>query len=278
MSFLLDTLETVERFCLPDHKILLVDDSAHGLGAKAQEMFPDVDVFVLRAPGDDDTRMVSHIFFEKIALSIRYAVETYRFKVLVRIDTDALMCNPGADRAAIEFFEKNPGFGMVGSHRVRCDGDPRVFADRGEIIESEAGGHIFPAKRALAAAMRQLLSPALANGYEMGENIIAPGSIMSWAAASKLCESSLFGDPAFRATRLGDDHLISLMLRAFGFDLGDFATGDKPLAVWLRHLQWSPEEIVKRGKAIAHSTRGYKDLDESHVRLAFKALRESGPV
>lgn len=271
--FLLDTLESIERFSMPDHKVLLLDDSGEGIGAKVQESNPRLDVLINRAPGADTKRSVAGRFFETIATAVRHSVANYDFKLMMRLDADALMCNPGADDKGIAFLQAHPKVGMIGSYRVRCDGQPRDFKGSADFIKRESGRHLLPAARALSASLNQLLKPALENGYEPGENIIAPGSMLSYAAAAKLCAHPLFGHPSFRSTRLGDDHLNSLMLRAVGFDLADFATGNFPLGVWLRKIEWSPEDLVRRGKAVVHSVRGYQDLTEEQVRARFRALR-----
>ena len=273
LPFLLDTLESIQRFALSDHRVLLLDDSGEGIGSKVEEGVPQLDLLVNRAPGADHKRSVAGRFFETIAKGIRHSVEHYDFKVMMRLDADALMCNPGADEQGIEFLKAHPNVGMIGSYRVRCDGQPRDFRGSAEFLRRESGRHLLPASRRLSESLNRLLKPALEQGYEPGENIIAPGSMLSYQAAEKLSDHPLFGHPSFRPTRLGDDHLNSLMLRAVGFDLADFATGDLPLGVWLRKIEWSPEELVRRGKAVVHSVRGYQDLDEEQVRERFRSLR-----
>ena len=273
IPFLVDTLETIERFCLPDHKVLLADDSGEGLGAQVQSQFSRVDVFQLRQPGADEVRTVSGRFFEKIAKCIRHATDNYDFRCLMRMDADALMCNAGADKRGIDFLNANPKVGQIGSYRTRCDGQPRDFKWSADHIKKESGFQLSPARRKMAEVMNSLLEPAMKNGYELGENIIAPGSMTSRAACEKMSAHPLFGSPAFGLSKLGDDHVTSLLLRALGFELADFATGDLPLAVWLKKLEWSPEEIVKRGKCITHSVRGYKNLNEEQVRAEFRRLR-----
>ncbi len=274
LEFLLDTLDTVERFAAPEHKILIVDDSAEGIGARVQTVSPAVDVLLLRAPGSDMTRSVAGRFFETVAEGVRHSAQNYSFEVLMRLDADALMCNPGADVRGMEFLKAHPKVGMIGSYRVRCDGQIRDFSGGAEHLKKESGRQLLPAKRALSASLNKLLEPALQNGYEPGENVIAPGSMLSLEATRRLAAHPLFGDSSFRPTRLGDDHLNCLMLRALGFELADFATGDLPLGIWLRKLEWSPQELVKRGKSVVHSVRGYGDLGEREVRERFRELRD----
>jgi hypothetical protein len=274
LPFLFDTLESIERFALPHHQILLVDDSAEDIGAKSKAQFPKIDVLVMRKPGEDATRSVTGNFFEKISRSIKHATENYSFQALMRMDADALMCNSGGDANGMEIFLANAKLGMIGSFKTRCDGQPRDFQWSADHLKKEAGFQLLPDKRKLSDSLNVLLKPARAHGYEDGENIIAPGSMTSRAACEKMCAHPLYGSPLFRPTKLGDDHLNSLFLRAVGFEPGDFATGDLPLGVWLKNLEWSPEEIVQRGKCVAHSVRSYKDLDEKQVRAEFKKLRQ----
>ncbi len=273
LPFLADTLESIERFCLPDHQILLADDSGEGIGQEAKTKHPRIDVLLLRGPGTESKRSVAGKFFETIARCIRHAVENYDFQILMRMDADALMCNAGADQRGVEFLKSNPHIGQIGSYRVRCDGEKRDFTSAANHIKKEMGMQLLPEKRALSRSLSALLKPALANGYEFGENIIAPGSMTSRAACEKMVAHPMFGDSSFRATKLGDDHLTSLLLRSLGLELADFATGNLPLAVWLKRLEWSPEEIVGKGKCITHSVRYYNDWNEEHVRAEFKRLR-----
>jgi hypothetical protein len=273
LPFLFDTIESIERFADPTHQILLVDDSAQGVGDETKAKFPEVDVLVMRAAGVEASRSVTGNFFEKISRSIKHATEKYFFQVLMRMDADALMCNAGAEVRAIELFKSNPKLGMIGSFKFRCDGESRDFGWSAVRLKKQAGFQVLPGARRLAESLNTLLKPALANGYEYGENIIAPGSFTSRVACEKMSAHPLYGHESFRETKLGDDHLNSLFIRAVGFEPGDFATGDLPLGVWLKKLEWAPEEIVKRGKCVAHSVRHYQDWDEAKVRAEFKRLR-----
>ncbi|HEY2322228.1 MAG TPA: hypothetical protein VGJ82_05115 [Thermoanaerobaculia bacterium] len=269
-EFLLDTLRSIERFADPRHRLLLVDDSAEGLGARAKEAMPEIDLLVLREAGCDATYDVDGGLFVNVARTVRYATTAYSFQVLMRIDTDALMCNPGADTRAIELLDSNPRLGMIGSFRTRCDGHDRA-ADFPAIGKLVRRNECSPDEE-LASLMRSLLSEAVANGYEYGEHVIAPGSIMSRAACEALCAHPLYEDPRFGKASLSDDHLHSIFLRAVGLESADFACDDLPLGVWWWHIQWSPEELVRRGKSVVHSVRGYGDCDENAVRAEFRRL------
>lgn len=269
-EFLLDTLRSIKRFADPRHRLLLVDDSAAGLGARAKEAMPEIDVLVLREPGGDATYDVDGGFFVKVARTIRYATTTYSFQALMRLDTDALMCNPGADTRAIELLGSDPRLGMLGSFRIRCDGHNRA-ADFPRLGNTVRRMERSPDEE-LASVMRSLVSEACANGYEYGEHVLAPGSVMSRAACEALSAYPLYGDERFAKAELCDDHLHSIFIRAVGLESGDFACDDLPIGVWSENIQWSPEELVRRGKAVVHSVRGYGDWGEDAVRAEFRRL------
>jgi len=269
-EFLLDTLRSIERFAESRHRLLLVDDSAEGLGARAKEAMPEIDVLVLREPGSDAAYNVDGGLFVKVARTVRYATTTYSFQALMRLDTDALMCNPGADTRAIELLGSDPRLGMLGSFRTRCDGHNRAadFPKIGNLVRRDEG----TPDEGLASVMRSLLSEACANGYEYGEHILGPGSILSRAACEALSAYPLYGDERLSKASLSEDHLHSIFIRAVGLESGDFACDDLPLGVWSWHLQWSPEELVRRGKSVVHSVRGYGDWGEDEVRAEFRRL------
>lgn len=269
-DFLLDTLRSIERFADPRHRLLLVDDSAEGLGARAKEAMPEIDVLVLREPGSDAVYDVDGGLFVKVTRAVRYATTTYSFQALMRLDTDALMCNPGADTRAIELLSSNPRLGMLGSYRTRCDGHDRA-ADFPGIARLVRRNESSP-DEGLASVMRSLLSEACANGYEYGEHALAPGSILSRGACEALSAHPLYGDERFGKAGLCDDHIHAMFLRAVGLELGDFACDDLPLGTWSENIEWSPEELVRRGKSVVHSVRGYGDWNEDAVRTEFRRL------
>ena len=180
------------------------------------------------------------------------------------------MCNPGADTRAIELLGSDPRLGMLGSFRTRCDGHNRAadFPKIGNLVRRNEGSP----DEELASVMRSLLSEACANGYEYGEHVLGPGSIMSRAACEALSAYPLYGDERFSKASLSEDHLHSIFIRAVGLESGDFACDDLPLGVWSWHLQWSPEELVWRGSrsctayaatAIGARTRSAPNSDDS---------------
>lgn len=267
VEFLQDTVDSIVVYGIPGHRILLADDSGQGVCDRIK----GVDVMSIRDAADKTRRTVTSAFFGKVCQGIGHSVKNYDFEVLLRIDADALMVNSGSEHAAIDHFSKNPRVGQIGSYRMRCDGQARDFSWPANNMRNEQRYSLIPKKRALALSMKRLISEA--KNYELGEHVIAPGSFMSRAAVEAVVKHPLFGHKSFGITKLGDDHLTSLMVMACGFSLGDFATGDKPLGIWLRKIEWPPEELVQRGKAIVHSVRGYQELGEGAVRERFRKLR-----
>jgi hypothetical protein len=78
-------------------------------------------------------------------------------------------------------------------------------------------------------------------------------------------------------SKLEEDHLFGLALRACGMELADFGSFDDelPIGCHLRRLAASPEDLVKAKKALIHSTRLWEDMDEAAIRAYFGRLRNN---
>lgn len=69
---------------------------------------------------------------------------------------------------------------------------------------------------------------------------------------------------------LKEDHIVSLIAKAYGFEFGDLASGRLPFGcAWLT-MPASPEQLHRDGKKIIHSTRSWKDINEKQVRAYFR--------
>jgi hypothetical protein len=56
-------------------------------------------------------------------------------------------------------------------------------------------------------------------------------------------------------------------------DLGDFASGELPMALDYKRLPCAPEQLVARKKKITHSVRRWEHLGEEDIRAFFRARR-----
>ncbi len=73
---------------------------------------------------------------------------------------------------------------------------------------------------------------------------------------------------------MADDQLLSLVVRAGGWRIDDFARDGQPLAVVWKGLPWPLEEILEREKSIIHSTKDHDGVREVDVG---GSSRNTGP-
>ena len=85
-------------------------------------------------------------------------------------------------------------------------------------------------------------------------------------------DKRLLAIPALVTSHLGDDHMFGLLVRAAGFELGDFATGEYPIGIKFRGLPMSPGELVDAGKKIVHSLKDHGDRSQAELREEFRHL------
>jgi hypothetical protein len=264
-----DTLDSVLAYVAPPRAVLVVDDTG---STEANQRLCAVgpDVYVVKPPMWATGGWGG--LFVKISTGYRYARHHFDFDLLVRLDADALVLAGGLEERAMRRFAEQPDLGLLGSYRSLYDGTPRDFS---------------PAKRALAHELRlawlrhprlwltlvQYLRAARARGYEFGEHCLGAAYIHSAAAVASLVDGGHLARREFAVSRLGEDHIMGLLTIANGFRLGDFATGDQPLAVRWRGLPDSPERLIESGKAVVHSVRHWRDRDERQVRAVFAEAR-----
>lgn len=273
VEFVADTIDSIIHYCLCACKIILTDDSKKDTGSVLKQKYPEIDIII-------NTQQFGLLGGLYITLShaFTYALDHYRFKVLLRMDTDALITGFNPQEEAIKMFADNPRIGIAGF--VKRGKEPKDFA--GNAVENYWPMHQITtyaltwrliSKPRANWALRKLLLKALLNGYEMGENIFGGAYIVSELFLQKLREKNMLPDYGIRKIYLEEDHIFGLLTKAADFELGDLESGNLPFGVSWRSLPTSPEELHQKGKKIIHSTKIYKDLSEADIRAFFKEKR-----
>src|SRR5687767_8602282 len=104
LEFVADTISSVLHYCLPTTEILILDDSGKGLGRRAAGAFERThsipSVRSIREIGGGYNTLGS--FWNQLATAYAYALQSYSFDFILRIDTDSLVIGPEpeADAAA----------------------------------------------------------------------------------------------------------------------------------------------------------------------------------
>jgi len=266
----LDTVRSVLAHAVGDLGIVVLDDS-RGRGPDLQTLrglSPAVRVLTApaAAPGTRGG------LWAKVAYGVRHALRHFDFEVLLRLDADALMIGSGGDLHAIERFRAAPEVGMLGSFRVGWDGRPRDARPAARILALAMGrrGFLDPDCRRL---LRDLVENATASGYSLGDHALGSATFVSRAAVDALDTRGWLVAPELARSSIPDDHLLSLLVAAAGYQIGDFGRPGDPLALSWRGLPAAPEKLLDAGVSIVHSVRSYADLDEAAIRGLFARHR-----
>lgn len=266
----LDTLDSALHYTDDSRIVVVIDDTAphEHLADRVLRLSKDIAVVPApaRAPGGHGGLWV------KIAAGYRWLLERYEPVVIVRLDVDALFIGHGlADRAIAEFAAQ-PGVGLLGSYRVGADGGRRdwSYAARQLGIETGHRGLRYPMRRKQLRALQAL---ARAAGYVAGEHVLGGAYIHSIRAADEIHARGWFDLPWLASSKLGEDHIMSLLTVAADFRIGDFGRPGDPLALKWRGLPAHPDELLANGKLVTHSVRYWQDLSEAVIRRIFREAR-----
>jgi hypothetical protein len=197
------------------------------------------------------------------------------FKVLVRLDTDALVCGSNFESKALEAFAADEHLGSLGSFRVGYNREgerDRGWAKR-QLLRSLAVHAVTKPRQAFMIS--RLIFRARKHGYKLGDGIMGGAAIYRFEALAELEAANLLGRVELAATGLHEDYIFGLCLFSLGWQLGEFGDryDDLPMGVDWKGLPASPAELIERGKSIVHSTKSFETMDERSIRDEFRAAR-----
>jgi hypothetical protein len=246
----------------------VVDDTGTESGTEFIRRFQ---VSVVQAP--------AHGLFGNLYLNLSAGfIEALKqpFRILVRLDTDALIAGDDFESKAIDSFQADRRLGSLGSFRIGYD---RIgirdtsWAKRRILVFFAFRSWSRP--RAAIMIARQL-ARARKNGYKFGESIMGGAVIYRREAIVAMSEAGLLGRAELTAIGLQEDHIFGLCLLSLGYELGEF--GDKydelPMGVHWKGLPASPKELMERGKSMIHSTKSFESMDEESIRSEFRSARQ----
>jgi hypothetical protein len=266
--FVMDTIESYIHYSSHSYKFILTDDSQTGVGPAVKEAFPGADVLCTTKPMGGWAGL-----YVNLALAYRYAIEHYEFRLLLKLDTDALVIGEGFEQDAFNFFATHDNMGIAGQYPVDYNGNPW---DRGWPRDRVLNGATSwkAIKRPIAnITLRKLYLKAASNGYTAGESVFGGAYFMSRSLLDAFYNQGLLPHLTLWRLNLGEDHLFALLAKATGFRLGNMCSGNLPFGCAWKGLPAAPEELLLRQKKIIHSTRYWNNMDEEQVRDFFRTKR-----
>jgi hypothetical protein len=269
-DFVADTLDSIDAYCVPDRRIVLVDDSHAGTGRAIASGRAGIDV--IETPVQRGTHGGLYL---SLSEGMRFVLSEPA-DVLLRLDTDAIVTAPGWEEAAMKLFRANPRLASLGHCRVTPNGEPRSHAYAASRIAgvTSAKGLAKLRNPAQWKQLRGLLADARAQGYE-GEAVMGGIAVYRPDAILDLDAKGLLGSAALAQLGVEEDYVFALALRANGWELGEFGSDSDDLPMYARHkgLAAHPNDILAKGKALVHSTKSWDDLDEDAIRDIFRTAR-----
>src|ERR1017187_9545366 len=113
LDFVADTIDSI-RYYAPMARIIIVDDSRSGLGIELGERYP-LTSLEARAHG------LSGELYLNLSDGFKEAL-TQPFRILVRLDTDALIAGSDFESKAVALFDSDSHLGSLGSFRIGFSG------------------------------------------------------------------------------------------------------------------------------------------------------------
>jgi hypothetical protein len=269
----LDTLQSVVRYTDRSRLILVVDDTGALL---APDRLSEVralseDIVVIPAP-PTPPGLFGRLWV-KLAAGYTWILDRCDPGLVLRLDADAVMLGTGLEEQAEKALRNDHAVGLLGSYRIGPDAGLRDFSWPAGQIHREMGlrGVLHPRMR---RHIRHYYRLAHANGYTDGEHVLGGAYLHSAAAITAIARQGWLDDARFlEKSRLGEDHLISMLTVAAGFRIADFGGPNDPLALSWRGLPAHPSDLLARGKLVTHSVRSWDGLSEHQVRAIFAAAR-----
>jgi hypothetical protein len=266
----LDTLASVVRYSDVSRSIVVVDDGSElSRSPERLKQFPE-DVAIIKAPigavGGQGGLWV------KLSAGYRWILERYEPQLILRLDADAVLLGSGLEAAAEKLFSERPDVGLLGSYRIGPDGKRRDFAPVARQLRGEMGlrGLRHPRCR---STLRRFFRLALAHGYVPGESVLGGAYIHNLEAARCLYEKGWLDQPQLAGSKLGEDHIMTMITKAAGYGVGDFGNPEGPMALKWRGLPADPHELLATGKLVTHSVRSWRQLTEQQIRNIFADAR-----
>jgi hypothetical protein len=265
-----DTVESLRHYIRGAQAMVIIDDTRGQKPELHRLRRASSDIHVLSAPVARPGARGG--LWAKVSYGFQYALDTFAFDALLRLDADALVIGPGAEDAAIAHLSRRLSVGAVGAHVLGATGGRRDWSPAARALRREAGilGLTDPARRGL---LRGAVSRAAVHGYRPGEHPLGCAVFYAPRAVQAMSERGWLRSPELARSNMIDDHIFGLLTAASGFAMEDLGTPGDPLSVTWKGLARPPEELAASRARIVHSVRSFQQRTEPEIRSFFAARR-----
>lgn len=270
-TFIRDTIDSIIYYCSKDTKIIIINDSRSDLINIICKSYKDITVIK-----NSKTLGKQAGLYLTLCRGFKYAIKNYSFKILLRMDTDALIIGQKPENEAIKFFKQNLKVGLLGSYRVAYNGGTREFIWPKKQLSFEASW--ISLLKGLnrykgIIKLRNLIKSANKYDYLYGEHCMGGAVFYSYNCIKALYENGFLPIQEISWSQLSEDMIFGLLVKSLGIKMAEFNIEPFPLGVAWKGLPDNPENLYKKGRKIIHSTRYYKKLSETEIRKYFKQKR-----
>lgn len=193
---------------------------------------------------------------------------------LIYLDDDALLINFGLEKRVEALTESNPNFGMAGAYKFSArDGSLRDMTPIRKSIQSHTNQIAKIRNHGAAKVLSQMTTASISYGYEIGDHVLGGACVYSREVLESFTHQRKFNLNKLLSAQVADDALMSLASTSLGFKLVDFSGEGDPLSVQWKGLASEPEDLIKQGKMLVHSTDFSESLGRSGVLEYFKNRR-----
>lgn len=273
VAFVKDTIDSYIFYTKASYQFIIADDSQQAIGKALKTYLPDIDVIATVKP----MGAWAGLYINE-ATAFQHAVLNYRFKALLKLDTDALVIGSAPEEAALKLFVNHPQIGMAGQYPNDYEGSAWDIAWPRSRVLNGATTWKFIRRPVANWYLRKLYFKAKANNYEAGESVFGGAYFMRYDCLLKLFEQGLLPHKKLIGLNMGEDHIFSLLVKAVGYELGTLSLPGQPFALAWKGLPASPEKLHAEERKIIHSTRFWNDMTEEKIRRYFQQHRQAVPL
>lgn len=280
---LADTLDSVS--CYEPHvgAVLLVDDApterrplTEAAGALASK------TSIIKNPRPGNVQPWSDGLVIGVGAGLKWFHHLPAVEWVLKMDTDALVIAPFADRLSREFADDH-GVGLIGATDQHIDGTRRVNNWRRTIEKRERMIQLWRRPQpviqtslmGIGRARSAMLREARENGYQSGDHCQGGAYAISARAVTAVNSRGWLDGRLWLGTQTAEDVALAAEVCATGFTLKGLVGPGDPFAIAHVGLEAEPPWLRNHRYSIIHSVKGQGTWSEEEIRELFRSYRSS---